>query len=287
MRSDLRSPMRRRRSSTVLAIVAIASMLVPLSAPPAFAITPRFHIECPFHHLKPDDPIVYPRQPGASHLHAFFGNKSTDAFSTYRSLRNARTNCGLPGDKGAYWMPAVYKNGNLIRPNDADFYYRGETSPLSAIRAFPPRLKVIAGNGRATGPQSTDVIEWTCLGGANDGIESNHPVNCGTGVVKVVIPFPDCWDGVHMDSPDHKSHMHYSIRKSAGVRGCPRSHPVQVPRLVFSIKFPLHDGRGLTLSSGPAYTMHADFFNSWVQLALRRLVRRCIHGGIECSSFEA
>jgi hypothetical protein len=286
MRLDLRSPVRRRRSSALLAIFAIATTIVPLSAPPAFA-SARFHIECPFHHLKPDDPIVYPGQPGASHLHAFFGNKSTDAFSTYRSLLHAGTNCGLRGDKGAYWMPAVYKNGNLIRANDADFYYRGETSPLSAIRAFPPRLKVIAGNSRATGPQSTDVVEWTCLGGVNDGIESNHPVNCWRGVVKLLVTFPECWDGVHVDSADHKSHMHYSIRKGGGRRGCPRSHPVPVPRLVYSIKFPIHDGRGLTLSSGPAYTMHADFFNSWVELALRRLVRRCIHAGIQCSSFEA
>jgi len=286
MRLGPRFPLRRRPLSALFALVALATSVVPLSAPPAFA-SARFHIECPFHHYNEDDPIVYPRQPGASHLHAYFGNKSTNAFSTYRSLQNARTNCGHRGDKGAYWMPAVYKNGALIRPNDADFYYRGETSPLSAIRPFPPRLKVIAGNSRATRPQSTDVVDWTCLGGANDGIESNHPVNCGLGVVKLLVTFPECWDGVHMDSPDHKSHMHHSIKKGGGRRGCPRSHPVPVPRLVYSVKFPLHDGRGLTLSSGPAYTMHADFFNSWVQVALRRLVDRCIHTGIECASFEA
>jgi hypothetical protein len=285
MRLELRSPLRRRLSAS-LAILAIAATIMPLSAPPAFA-TARFHIECPFHHFKPDDPIVFPSQPSASHLHAFFGNTSTDAFSTYRSLQHARTNCGLRADKGAYWMPAVYKNGNLIRANDADFYYRGQTSPLSAIRPFPPRLKIIAGNSHATGPQSTEVVEWTCFGGVHDGSESNHPINCWKGVVKLLVTFPSCWDGLHTDSADHKSHMHYSIRKGGGRRGCPRSHPVPVPELTYSIKFPIHDGRGLTLSSGRAYTMHADFFNSWVQLALRRLVRRCIHAGIECPSFDA
>jgi Domain of unknown function (DUF1996) len=284
MRSDLRSPVRRRRFSALLAIVAIATTIVPLSAPPAFA-SARFHIECPFHHHRMDDPIVYPRQPGASHLHAFFGNKSTDAFSTYRSLRHARTNCGHRGDKGAYWMPAVYKNGSLVRAVDADFYYRGATSPLSAIRPFPPGLKVIAGDAHSTSPQSTKVVAWSCKGSSGTGRATMR--DCGSSLVKVLIKFPSCWDGVRKDSADHKSHMRYSIKKGNGRRGCPKSHPVPVPELTYSITLPFHDGRNVHLSSGPPYTMHADFFNSWVQLALRRLVDRCIHGGIECASFDA
>jgi hypothetical protein len=284
MRSGPRFPLHRRRLSALLAVVAIATSIVPLSAPPAFA-SARFHIECPFHHHRMDDPIVYPRQPGASHLHAFFGNKSTDAFSTYRSLRHARTNCGHRGDKGAYWMPAVYKNGSLVRAVDADFYYRGATSPLSAIRPFPPGLKIIAGNSHATRPQSTRVVAWSCKGSSGTGRATIR--DCGSRLVKVLIKFPSCWDGVHKDSADHKSHMHYSIKKGNGRRGCPRSHPVPVPELTYSITLPFHDGRNVHLSSGARYTMHADFFNSWVQLALRRLVDRCIHGGIECPSFDA
>jgi hypothetical protein len=284
MRLGPRFPLHRRRLSSLLAVVAIATTIVPLSASPAFA-SARFHIECPFHHHKMDDPIVYPRQPGASHLHAFFGNKSTDAFSTYRSLRHARTNCGHRGDKGAYWMPAVYKNGNLVRAVDADFYYRGATSPLSAIRPFPPGLKVIAGNAHSTRPQSTKVVAWSCKGSSGTGQATMR--GCGSRLVKVLIKFPSCWDGVHKDSADHKSHMHYSIKKWNGRRGCPRSHPVPVPELTYSITLPFHDARNVRLSSGAPYTMHADFFNSWVQLALRRLVDRCIHGGIECRSFDA
>jgi hypothetical protein len=284
MRSDLRSPLRRRRLAALLAIVSIAATIVPLSAPPAFA-SARFHIECPFHHHKADDPIVSPNQPGASHLHAFFGNKSTNAFSTYRSLRGAGTNCGLLGDKGAYWIPAVYKNGNLVRATDADFYYRGVTSPLSAIRAYPPGLKIVAGDGHATGLQSTKVVAWSCQGSSGTGLATMR--DCGSSLVKVLIKFPSCWDGVHKDSADHKSHMHYSIKKGGGRRGCPKSHPVPVPELTYSISLPFHNGSNVHLSSGPFYTMHADFVNSWVQKSLRRLVDRCIHAGIECSSFEA
>ena len=283
MRSELRPPLRRRRVSALFTIIAIATTIVPLSAPPAFA-TARFHIECPFHHRKMDDPIVYPNQPGASHLHEFFGNTSTDAFSTHLSLRQARTTCGLLGDKGAYWIPAVYKNGNLVRASDADFYYRGQTSPLSAIRAFPPGLKMLAGDAHATQLQSTKIVSWSCTG-SGDGRARMR--DCGGAFVKVLIKFPSCWDGLQKDSADHRSHMRYSIRKGNGRRGCPRSHPVPLPELTYSITLPFHNGRNVRLSSGPFYTMHADFFNAWSQVVLRHLVDRCIHGGIECPSFEA
>src|SRR5512132_1348670 len=142
MRFDLRSPMRRRRLPALLAVVAVAATLVPLSAPPAFA-SARFHIECGFHHQRSDDPIVYPRQPGKSHLHSFFGNKSTNAYSTWLSLRRAGTNCNHKGDKAAYWIPALKKNGSIVRPVAGHFYYRGVHKKLSAIKAYPPGLKVI------------------------------------------------------------------------------------------------------------------------------------------------
>jgi len=37
-----------------------------------------------------------------------------------------------------------------------------------------------------------------------------------------------CWDGVNVDSPDHKSHVAYP----AGILGaCPSSHPVEIPQV--------------------------------------------------------
>src|SRR5919201_4749448 len=36
-------------------------------------------VKCGFSHDAPDDPIVHPGQPGASHLHSFIGNTTTDA----------------------------------------------------------------------------------------------------------------------------------------------------------------------------------------------------------------
>jgi Domain of unknown function (DUF1996) len=273
-----------RRPTITILVLVLGSLAVGSLAVPTASTTPRFHIECPFHHFNRDDPIVHPREPGKSHRHAYFGNKSTDAFSTYRSLRRAGTNCGKRADKAAYWMPAVYKNGRRVKPNDGDFYYRGRTAPLSAIRAFPKGLKIIAGNSKATRPQSTKIVGWSCFGSA--GTARPRMRDCGKADVKVLIHFPSCWDGQHKDSGNHKSHMHYSIRKN-GRHVCPKSHPVPVPELSYSIRLPFHDGRHVKLSSGPFYTMHADFWNAWNQRSLRRLVDKCLHAGIECPSFEA
>ena len=39
----------------------------------------EFSVLCTPTHQLPDDPIVYPNQPGAAHMHQFIGNPSTNA----------------------------------------------------------------------------------------------------------------------------------------------------------------------------------------------------------------
>jgi hypothetical protein len=38
----------------------------------------------------------------------------------------------------------------------------------------------------------------------------------------------------------------------------------------------------LRLSSGPYWTLHADFWNTWKQAALDRLIDRCLRRGVNC-----
>ena len=48
------------------------------------------------------------------------------------------------------------------------------------------------------------------------------------------MTFPDCWDGAHLHSDDHREHMAYS-----GVDGCPAGHPVAVPQLELVVRYPV------------------------------------------------
>jgi Domain of unknown function (DUF1996) len=280
MRSGLPFTMRRRRFWALLVIVALAIGIVPLSAPPALA-SARFHIECDFHHQRRDDPIVHPHHVGMSHLHAFFGNTSTNAHSTWISLRRAGTNCNNKSDKAAYWIPALYQNGRLRQAIAGHFYYRGVHRSLGAVKAYPPGLKIVAGNAAARRPQSTRVVAWSCQGSSGTGRATIR--DCGRGGhVKALIKFPSCWDGRRKDSVNHKSHMHYATRLGGGRRGCPRTHPVPVPELTMAIVFPIRNGYGVRLASGPASSRHGDFFNAWNQTILKRLIRNCIRANREC-----
>ena len=220
-------------------------------------------------HRRPHRP---PRDPGGSHPHDFFGNKSTDAYSTYRSLLHHGTTCDLNTDRAAYWAPALRSGGRYVRPTSVRIYYRANTSPLEDIRPYPRGLKIVAGNADATGPQLLRYVSWGCGEGEDD-----HPVDCGSANVVAHINFPTCWDGERKDSRDHKRHMAYP---SGG--DCPQSHPVPVPRLIMRIEWPVHDGRHIRLASGPYYTLHADFFNAWRQHTLARLVHDCINAGVNC-----
>ena len=150
-------------SSLVLSAALLGSRVAP-AAPAAKLHGNNFYANCRFSHTANDDPIVYPRQPGSSHPHTFFGNKTTDAGSTPTSLRAGRTTCRPQADKAAYWVPTLFRDGQEVRPPKGQFYYnlRG----YDQMRAFPAGLKMVAGNAHAHHPQSTNIVYWTCGGSA-------------------------------------------------------------------------------------------------------------------------
>jgi hypothetical protein len=225
---------------------------------------------CRFSHEATDDPIVFPGQPGKSHDHSFVGNVSTNAFSTLRSLRAAGTTCRRNGETAAYWMPTLLQNGQPVLPRGATIYYRRHS--LAPIQSFPQGLEIVAGNSHATTPQGRRVTFWNC--GADAGIAPSSTVpTCPAGaMLRLHVMFPDCWNGTTLDSPDHASHMAYSVRGQ-----CPASHPVAVPAIALIYRYPITGGENVTLASGGQFSGHGDFFNAWRPGALQSLVSRCLN----------
>jgi Domain of unknown function (DUF1996) len=227
-----------------------------------------FAVACRFSHRNQDDPIVFPGRRGRSHDHTYFGNTTTDAFSTPASLRNAgRTTCLLPEDTAAYWAPTLFVHGRAIEPEGAIVYYVRRTS--DEVDPFPAGLKMVAGNAKARSPQSLRVTSWSCgYGGERS---STIPVCPGGGFadLRLRVRFPDCWDGRHLDSVDHKRHMAYSV---AG--RCPLTHPVEVPAISLVIHYGVPGARDAELASGGQFSGHADFINAWDQRTLSALVDR-------------
>lgn len=253
--------------STVLAALAAAFVSVPgtAAAPFPFPGGTYFAVGCGFSHRSNDDPIVYPEQPGRSHNHTFLGNRSTDAFSTPSFLIGGRTTCAIDEDASAYWVPTLYEGDRPIVPLVAVVYYIKRT--FEDLAPVPAALKMVSGDAGATRRQAKAVVAWACGGIGSRPRFYTVPACSEDDALQLLIHFPNCWNGVSLDSPDHSRHMRYSI---AG--RCPDSHPVALPTIALALVYP-SVGPGAVVSSG-RLAGHADFMNGWDQPELARLVRQ-------------
>lgn len=257
--------MNRSTKLTVGGIAAVAALTAVLAVTGTSSSKPGvFYSICNYRDSKPDDPIVFPQQPGASHLHDFAGRR-IDAFSQPSQAPDQETTCDVPGDSAGYWFPALYVDGLKHDPVVIQARYSTGGKPVDTLQAFPPGLKVVAGpNAKYAKP------------GCRPGTSTTAPLGCKK-QGSLVVQFPDCVakdaDGSPvLDSVDHRSHMAYSMR---GV--CPVTHPVPVPSITMKALYENLPSSGVvTLASGSMATLHADFFNSWDQDRLNELVETCI-----------
>jgi len=114
----------------------------------------EFQANCSVTTHLPDDPIVFPGLPGASHMHTFLGNASTKASSTNDSLKAGQTNCRTPDDKSAYWFPSVYNGDQIVPPNFPQvIYYKSGILRYQDVVPFPPGIRFVVGSPTATQEQ--------------------------------------------------------------------------------------------------------------------------------------
>lgn len=250
----------------------------PTVNPPLKGTFAEFVAYCPFSHRASNDPIVFPGQPGAGHNHDFFGNRTTDASSTYETLQAGSTTCDPLPDKASYRVPTMYANGVPVAVEQATFYYNNENQEAGAVRAPPVGLMVLTGKpGRQAADGTPSHYVWSCLGNTGPA-SSGGFTTCGPGgKIELILDYPSCWNGTDLDSPDHRSHMAFAVNKQ-----CPASHPVPIARLQFKLRWNHPGGIGTTLSSGNGWSAHADFFNAWEPTALDARVRDCLHVRIKC-----
>ena len=143
---------------------------------------------------------------------------------------------------------------------------------------------MVAGDATATSAQGLRTTFWLCRrlldqDAAPAGGPSDTPLTCPADApLTLHVLFPECWDGVSVDSPDHKSHMAYGR-----LGNCPADHPVPLPSLALIVHYPIvGDPGAITLASGGQYSAHADFFNAWDQAFLAESVRDCLNAMVRC-----
>ncbi|MEU0782563.1 DUF1996 domain-containing protein [Streptomyces sp. NPDC006173] len=265
--------------------VAQFRAMTPAPVPANAVRVPEFNATCDYSHSKQDDPIVLPNLAGASHMHSFFGNESTDAFSTTQSLRNnTATTCAPAEDLSAYWIPTLYDGNKAVEPENMIVYYGSRLPDPAATLPFPEGFRMIAGDAKAQAPTPAGSPgQYWCAGEGGEigrSTDGNWPVCAPTAHLTHQLVFPDCWDGKNLDSPDHKSHVANTYDGK-----CSGAYPVAIPNLSFVVSYPTSgSAAGLRLASGMASSVHGDFFNAWDNAALGHRVKDCITQKAKCNS---
>ncbi len=240
----------------------------------------------PSHYCK-DDPVVFPNQSGASHLHMFYGNTAADAFSTAgdggpNDLLNigGSTVQGFAGaNRSAYWMPALHdgplggpgNERNVIIPEGILVYYK--SGRWCDVQEIPAGLQLIGGNINPAGPMVHN-LSWTgfnvnyqwgfynpTLGlivETQNTIPTSNPNNWD--LIRCVIGFPqhiqvDGNGDPILSSANHLSHSLATTNPQGGLADndpSPASHPYRIPhiQILVDFKWPSNgDTSGWRLSS--------------------------------------
>ena len=265
----------------------------------------NFRMLCDFSHAAMDDPIVKWGEPGVSHLHFFFGNTLTNAFSTTNSLSTSgASSCqGQTLNRSAYWIPAVYNGLEEIRlPDNINIYYKhASDEPASSIATLPAGLRMIAGNASGNNAESKNDVYWRCESWPYDGSFPNSTAlpDCEIGDQLIMnISFPNCWDGVQLFSDD-QSHMAYSRYEYDQQTGqslslCPVGYPVHLPRISYVFFWALSDEttdnwfiasdshEGHEAEAGT--TLHGDWWNGWRESVVDNWTEFCLRQSRDCDT---
>lgn len=296
----------------------ISPLLGPKGIPPSSApdVVGAFRFLCSAGQLSYDDPIVYPGEPGKAHLHQFFGNLAADAHSTYESLRTTgESTCQNELNRSAYWMPAMLDGkGKVVRPDFVSIYYKrrptGDPACKSAGKGcvgVPRGLRFVFGwdqrRPAVRQPENAAYTGFKCVQGwtpvtptAKDMVEPMKVCKPGQRIY-ASLSSPQCWNGVDLDTPDHRSHLS-DTRPDQSANGhvrCPATHPYIIPQFTMTVAYSIEVGDDPTrweLSSDqmlppalrrPGASFHSDYFEAWEDDIRLRWEAACLDKLLNCS----
>ena len=313
---------------------AFTELIGAAVARPLVSDVGAFRVNCGLSHFNYSDPIMFPGQPFATHLHSFFGNTAADWRSTPESIATTggSTCTGGTANRTAYWTPALIDTGGnpwttciglsdpacrvlvpggdkaaarscdpfawvtycIDQTNAMQIYYKTGYDGIvpATVQPFPPGLRMIAGDSKATTAQPIDIAWWTCKNSHGDQGPRSVTIaatNCRPGqLLTAAVEFPQCWDGRNLDSPDHKSHMAYGLGWPD--KGCPSSHPVPLAQVTTWVSWRLPVGvrlEDLRLASdmhdGPGgLANHSDWFGGWDRDVFDLVVDGCLRPSRDC-----
>ncbi|KAF8658416.1 hypothetical protein AX16_001967 [Volvariella volvacea WC 439] len=233
------------------------------------------------------DPIV---QPGvvSTHVHSVLGGSNFGLNLSTQSLRDSEcTSVPIVEDNSNYWYPVRM----LIWRNDSFSSVDGSAviDETGKTTAFPddvsdPELRTFNSSSYAQ-----QAVSFLCLNFESTSTRHNElPVaSCPSGI-RSQINFPSCWDGINVDSENHKSHV--AFPSDGPDQGTCNSinYPFTIPRIFLEVYWgtqvfdsvrheAMNPEQPFVFSNGDptGYSFHADFYNGWDKGVLQEAVGKC------------
>jgi hypothetical protein len=227
---------------------------------------PMLRFECSQLVVERLDPLVNPGSAPSPHLHQIVGGNSfrpsMDPITHDLPSISTCTSCSFSEDFSNYWTAVLYfraRNGTFKRVpqivsegltgiGGITVYYIPTPSNQTLVTAFSPGFRMLVGDAAGRSPGLARKVCHRCMPVSGD----NNNLNCASpdgetlpkgmcpGGMRSIITFPTCWDGVNLDSPDHKSHVAYTTLGSGDIDvgptgSCPASHPVVIPQVMYEV----------------------------------------------------
>ncbi len=274
----------------------------------------QFRVTCEFSHFAYDDPILKPGQPGAAHLHMFWGNTDVNAFSTYDTLANSGSSTcnGQELNRTGYWAPALFDaSGNVRVPERIIVYYKGYGQAREESVVYPPGAAMVqnenlhtiswneGGLADPSGAPGSDASflcsdQWR---GLRTPASNTIPVCDGSkffdeygvtdnprSTLEMHVKFGNCWNGQDPANP-----ANWSRARIGGWFYSECEERITTPNIEYIIQYPLEVGEttaGWYLASdvdsatsqltGPGgSSVHADWWGGWHPEINRQWLENC------------
>jgi len=253
--------------------------------------------------IQRSDPIV---QPGvvSQHVHSVIGGNAFQRnMGPMDAVKANSTTCNKALDHSNYWVPQLYhqrsdKMWEMVEFRGSAVYYqlracdyvpglRTCNYTTDAPLAFPNGFRMVAGDPLRRTQNDSDyaqkAVHVACIGG-NGQFTGFPPHKCDT--MRWEVYFPSCWDGVNIDTPDHKSHMAYPAIGDFNIGVCPASHPVALFSLFYEFFFTtgVYSDNKFAFANGDptGYGFHGDFMMGWTDRALLQTAHHDCINAIDC-----
>ncbi|KAI9822856.1 MAG: hypothetical protein M1826_000349 [Phylliscum demangeonii] len=243
------------------------------------------------------DPVVTPGQV-SHHVHTIMGGNGFSFNMDYAQARaSSCSTCRAPADRSNYWVPSLYfreANGSFTsvqQVGGALIYYLQRMDPgkdESSLHAFPEGFRMVAGDMLLREDLNTvesQAISFNCLGSNQAETASLPNYNCPGGL-RAQVFFPSCWNGVDVDSPDHKSHVVYPSVANGGT--CPPGFDTRLISIFYEVMWAVDafkdqwhgNEQPFVFSNGDptGFGYHGDFLNGWDVPTLQNAINTCTDG---------